>query len=188
MRYLPFVLLAMLLLCGCDLFRLRDTEAPETTDPPLWNDPTSWDNCRQNLEYCYEDDRNAVKYYGLFTSGFSFHFDPQDSLDFNLNGPLSRSQEQDLLFNLHEQAGHLDVSLRSLPGQADDIGPSSARIIRGYTISRTRSGDPEPKHYSGRMELRFVKSGAWWYIDRWFDYRSASDSLSWGNLKHEFLQ
>ncbi len=186
MRNMLILLLLLALLGGCDLFRVRDSDPP--TPPAPWNSyATAWDLCLENLEYCYEESRNAIKYAGLFTEDFAFHFAAQDINDYGLAPTLNRAQEQDLLLNLHNQSGDISVSLYPLPGQPDDIGPNDARIYRGYEVRRFDSDNANPVSYGGNLELYFQKSGGYWYIGRWYDYRATANP-SWGKLKYDYLQ
>jgi hypothetical protein len=134
MRKYAVLLIALLALCACELFEVRDSEPP--TKPPSWNNfTTSWELCLQNLSYCYEDARNVVKYGGLFTEGFRFSFAPQDINDYGISGIWGRAQEQDMLLSLHGQCDSLQLDLQPISGQNDDISASEAIIYRSYELS-----------------------------------------------------
>ncbi len=178
------VILLALLLTGCDLFRLRDSEPP--AKPAPWNDyATNWDLCLENLEYCFEDGRNAVKYAGLFAEDFSFSFATQDVNDFGLSPVWNTAQEQDMLLNLHSQTDSIAITLNTLESQPDEISSDQARIYRSYELLRHPPGGTEPVLYRGNLEILFKKSGGYWYISKWYDYRAYSNP-TWGKLKYDF--
>jgi len=180
------LLILLALLAGCDLFRVRDSDPP--TKPAPWNSyATSWDLCLENLEYCYVDSRNAIKYYNLFAANYSFHFSAQDINDYNLAPTWTATQEQDMLLNLHNQSDSIQVTLFALPSQPDEITASEARIYREYELRRYAPGLAQPEYYKGEFELQFQKSGAYWYISKWYDYRAPGHS-SWGKMKYDFSQ
>ena len=158
----------MLALSGCDLFRLRESEPPVEQAP--WNSyPTNWDLCLQNLEYCFEDSRNAVKYSGLFTQDFSFRFAAQDVNDYNLPASWNATQEQDMLLNLFSQTPGLDnatVTLTPLAAQPDEIGSTEARIFRQYELGGFPAVAGATGPYKGNLEIQLRKSGAYWYISK----------------------
>jgi hypothetical protein len=186
MRYFALLLPVALLLAGCDLFKVRESEPP--TKPPLWNNySTSWELCLQNLGYCYTDSRNAVKYSGLFTSDFSFHFAAQDVNDYGISPSWARANEQDMLLNLHSLSDSIQLSLENLSGQSDDIGPSEAKIYRKYTLILFKPGKLTTEEYSGNLELQFRQSGGYWYIAKWYDYRAYSQP-TWGKMKYDYSQ
>ncbi|MCB5246422.1 MAG: hypothetical protein LHW57_00155 [Candidatus Cloacimonetes bacterium] len=189
MRNIAILLALLLALSGCDLFRLRESEPPVEQAP--WNSyPTNWDLCLQNLDYCYEDSRNAVKYAGLFTQDFSFRFAAQDVNDYNLPASWNAAQEQDMLLNLFSQYPDLDnaaVTLSPLASQPDDISSSEARIYREYELTGFPSLAGASGSYRGELEIHLRKSGAYWYISKWFDYRSFANP-TWGRMKHGFSQ
>jgi len=189
MRNIAILLAILLALAGCDLFRLRDSEPPVEQAP--WNSyPTNWDLCLQNLEYCFEDSRNAVKYAGLFTQDFSFRFAAQDVNDYNLPATWNAAQEQDMLLNLFSQSPGLEnaeVILTPQDAQPDEIGPSEARIFRQYELVGFPAVAGATGHYKGNLEIQLRKSGAYWYISKWFDYRTFANP-TWGRMKHGFSQ
>jgi hypothetical protein len=186
MRNVPLLLILLFALASCDLFKLREAEPPDKPAP--WNSyATNWDLCLQNLEYCYEDSRNAVKYSGLFTPDFSFRFAAQDVNDYNLPQSWNSSQEQDMLLNLFSQTDSTRVTLTPIEGQADEISASEAKVYRGYELTRFPSGTGADQEFSGELEIHFRKSGAYWYIYKWFDYRTAANP-TWGRMKYDFSQ
>jgi len=72
MRNIVLVLLITLLLSGCDLFQVRESEPPAAQIP--WIDfTTGVDSVLLNLEYSYTYPQNAVHYVGLFSSDYIFH-------------------------------------------------------------------------------------------------------------------
>lgn len=171
---------------GCDLFRLRDSDPP--TKPAAWNNyATSWDLCLQNLEYCYADSRNAVKYSGLFSSDFAFHFSAQDVNDYGIIPIWNISQEQDMLLVLHSQSDSLLAELQSIPDQTDDITASEAKIYRSYILQRYYNDQSQPVTYSGNLEIHFRKIGGYWYISKWYDYRTGTHT-TWGKMKYDYAQ
>ncbi len=184
MRNILIVLLALLILTGCDIFDLRDPQPPSAPAP--WNDfATDWMLCVQNLTYCYSDSRNVVKYIGLFTSDYRFSFAVQDALENNITQVWSRSEEQDMLINLHNQAVKITLSLANVPGSPDDILANEARIYRQYQISLKTS--THTTLYTGNMELQLKRVAGYWYIYRWLDYR-VGNSPTWGVLKYGYSQ
>lgn len=187
MRNIALLLVLMLALSGCDLFRLRDSEPPVEQAP--WNSyPTNWDLCLQNLEYCHEDSRNAAKYSGLFTPDFSFRFAAQDVNDYDLPVSWNTTQEQDMLLNLFSQYPDLNgavVTLTPVAAQPDDSGSNEAKIYRQYELTGFPSVAGTQGNYKGNLEIHLRKSGAYWYISRWFDYRTFANP-TWGRMKYGF--
>ncbi|MEF3694495.1 MAG: hypothetical protein V3576_04015 [Candidatus Cloacimonadota bacterium] len=178
------VLLLLLALAACEIFGIRDSEYPSA--PPLWNNSTStWEQVVQNLGYCYTDSRNVVKYSSLFTSNYRFYFAAQDIVDFNLPSAWEKADEQDMLLNLHSLSSKITLALEPLPGSPDEILASEARIFRIYQLSlKTASGT---SYYNGSMELQLRRESGYWYLYRWYDYRTANES-SWGRLKYVYSQ
>ena len=186
MRNIALLLALLIPLAGCELFELRDSDPP--TKPAAWNNyTTGWELCLENLEYCYEDSRNAVKYGSVFTSDFQFWFSSQDVNDYGLSPSWNSAQEQDMLLNLHSQSDSVRVALAVLPAQPDEIGASEARIYRSYELLRYPHGGGSADFYRGELELLFRKSGGYWYIAKWYDYRAYSHP-TWGKMKHDFSQ
>lgn len=186
MKKIAIIILALLALMGCELFKVREAEPP--TKPPLWNNfVTTWSACLQNLEYCYSDARNVVKYSSLFTPGYRFHFAAQDLNDYGINMIWGREQEQDMLFSLHDQCDSLSLRLTEIPNQADLINPSDATIYRSYVLKAYKKDQSAAEAYEGNLEIRFKKDLGNWYIDLWNDYRSSS-LPTWGKLKYDHSQ
>lgn len=186
MRKCAVLLIALMSLGACELFKVRDSEPP--TKPPLWNNfTTSWELCLQNLSYCYEDARNVVKYGGLFTEQFGFNFAPQDINDYGITGTWGRAQEQDMLLSVHGQCDSLKLALEPISGQNDDITASDATIYRSYLLTAYKKDKAGPEVYAGNLELRFRKFYGYWYVDKWFDYRGAAGP-TWGKLKYDNSQ
>lgn len=159
MKKVAVIILAMLALMGCELFKVREAEPP--TKPPLWNNfVTTWSACLQNLEYCYSDARNVVKYSSLFTPGYRFHFAAQDLNDYGINMIWGREQEQDMLFSLHDQCDSLSLRLTEIPNQADLINPSDATIYRSYVLKVYKKDQSAAEAYEGNLEIRFKKTSA----------------------------
>lgn len=186
MKKIAVILLATLTLMGCELFKVREAEPP--TKPPLWNNfVTTWSACLQNLEYCYSDARNVVKYSSLFTPGFRFNFAAQDLNDYGITGTWGRTQEQDMLFSLHDRCDSLALDLSPIPGQSDQINASDATIYRSYILRAYKKNQPTAEVYEGNLELKFKKDTGNWYIYLWNDYRSGSQP-TWGKLKYDHSQ
>ena len=186
MRNVVLVLLIMLFLCGCELFTVRESDPPGS--PPPWNDfSTQWEQSVQNLEYVYEDYRNAVKYSGLFLEQYSFHFAPQDVNDFSAPGTWNRSQEQDMIQLLHNHYQSIQVELQNTSDN-DQISASEAKLYRSYIITgiqRTKSETKERETLAqGNLELQLRKEYGFWYISAWYDYRTETGG-TWGRLKYE---
>jgi hypothetical protein len=174
----------MLLLSSCDLFKVRESEPPG--EPPPWNDHTyELAQALQNLGYCYTDSRNKIHYAGLFTDNYVFHFAPQDISDFSIEPTWNRNQEQDMIQLFHNRYMHIEMD--SLLINADDqLGENEAQFYSSYTIRGvSRRGETRSIILAnGNMELHFRRISGYWYIEHWYDYRSASGS-TWGKLKHE---
>ena len=141
----------------------------------------------QNLEYCYEDERNVVKYSGLFTQDFRFFFAAQDVNDYGINIAWGRPNEQDMLLILHSQCDSLVLDTELLPGQNDEITSNLAKIYRKYTLNVFQGGNPIPEQQIGNLELHFKQENGYWYIWKWYDYRSYA-APTWGKLKYDYAQ
>lgn len=184
MRKVLFYCLVLLSLSACGIFGLRDSEDPSA--PPPWNNSTStWEQALQNLEYCYTDNRNVVKYAGLFLPSFRFYFAPQDVVDYNLPANWERSDEQDMLINLHSFSSKISLALEPIPGSSDEILLNEARIFRSYQITNKISTGN--RYYYGSFEIQLKRENGYWYIQNWYDYRQGNAS-SWGKLKHDYSQ
>lgn len=186
MRNFAMLLILLVALGGCDLFSLRESEPP--TKPAPWNNySTSWELCLQNLEYCYADGRNAVKYGTIFTSDYRFWFSAQDVNDYSIAASWNGTQEQDMLLNLHSQSDSVTVEFSPLSGHPDDIAATEVKIYRQYELRRYPANGSETENYSGELELHFRKTSGYWYISKWYDYR-AYDQPTWGKMKYDFSQ
>lgn len=184
MRNIIWILL-LILLCGCDIFTLREAETPNK--PPLWNSfYTTWQLALQNLEYGYEDERNLVKYSDLFLPGFRFYFSPQDINDYGININWTRELERDMLYNLHNLADSVNIELETIPDQNDDIQSTPIRLYRSYTVTVRK--DSVFATYKGKMEIQMQQESGFWRIINWYDYRSDSPTMhnTWGKMKHEY--
>ena len=182
--YIPLLALLLLAVASCEIFGIRDSEYPSA--PPLWNNSTStWEQALQNLGYCYTDSRNVVKYSSIFTSNYRFYFAAQDIVDYNLPSVWEKANEQDMLLNLHSLSSKITLALEPLPGSPDEVLASEARIFRSYQLGiKTSSGTT---NYSGSLELQLRRESGYWYIYRWYDYRSGNEA-SWGRLKYVYSQ
>ncbi|MDP2172357.1 MAG: hypothetical protein Q8M98_07920 [Candidatus Cloacimonadaceae bacterium] len=186
MRKIAILLSVLILLSACDLFRLRDSEPP--TKPPPWNSlTTTWEKCLENIQFCYLDSRNVVKYSGLFTDAYRFYFSAQDINDFNINLNWNRANEQDMLINLHSRCDSIGLELETLPGQNDEIGANVAKVYRKYILKLYRADSADPQVFSGNFELHIAREFGNWYIARWYDYRSYA-TPTWGKVKYDFSQ
>lgn len=186
MRYFALLMLTMLMIGACDLFRLREPQTP--TKPPLWNNyATECSLSVQNLRYCYEDARNVVKYSQLFTDDYRFHFSAQDINDYGINMIWNRANEQDMLLTLHNQCDSLTLNLETVNGQNDDIGATEAKLYRRYDLYAYKTGVSAPEVYSGNLEIHMRNLFGYWYISRWYDYRSLA-APTWGKLKYDHAQ
>ena len=182
-RYIQVLLL--LLLCGCDLFKVREAEKP--VKPPLWNSfYTTWQLSLQNLEYSYEDERNVVKYSEIFTSNFRFYFAQQDINDYGINLTWTRDNERDMLYNLDNWADSIRVDFSEIPDQHDDIDVNVVRLYRNYNLTVWRQG--RAQQYAGKMDVQMRLDNGFWRIESWYDYRvSTTPQLpTWGKLKYDF--
>ncbi len=184
MEKIAFILLLALLLCGCDLFTVRDAEHPGAETP--WIDfATECDSVLLNLEYSYAYVQNAVRYTGIFTPDYVFHFAPQDISDFSIEQTWTRVQEQDMIQVLHNRYKGMQVTLELVETQ-DQIESTQAKIYRQYLITGIlrSQGKERLTLAGGNLELHLKKEYGYWYIYRWYDYRS-SNSPTWGKLKYE---
>jgi hypothetical protein len=183
MRNFALIFLALIALCSCEIFGLRDSQPP--SEGAVWNDfATNWELTVQNLRLAYTDSRNTVSYSRIFAEDFRFHFAPQDITDFSTDTFWDRAQEQDMLLNLHSRYSKIELSYEALE-ISDEISADSAKIYRSYEM-RLYPGDPEEEMLiaSGNLELQLRKEYGYWYITYWYDYRSVSDR-TWGRMKHE---
>lgn len=183
MRSILIVLLALFALSACELFELRKSSPP--SEDAAWNDfPSEIELALQNLEYAYEDSRNAVNYSRLFPEDYRFFFAAQDITDFSTDSEWSRAQELDMLLNLHTRYSSITIELEPMPG-SDELGANEAKIYRAYSI-KARTGDTAEvvDIALGNMELHYKRLFGRWYIHKWYDYRSGS-APTWGLMKHE---
>jgi len=183
MKKIAIILLALLALCSCELFELRDSQDP--TEDAAWNDPaTTVELALQNLEYAYEDSRNAVNYSRIFLEDYRFYFAAQDITEFSTDSEWSRKQEQDMLLNLHSRYSSITIELETM-ATPDEIGASEARIYRSYRVRAIPVSASEAEIVlQGNLELDCRRLYDRWYINKWYDYRSSSAN-TWGWLKHE---
>ncbi len=186
MRNVACILLVLILLSGCDLFKVRESDPPGAA-PPWIDFATQWDSTLLNLEYVYEDYRNAIKYSGLFSSNFAFHFAPQDISDFSIPNTWASIQERDMIQLLHNRYEQIQVELSDISG-SDQIGANEVKIYRAYSLSGVlRTKQPSFTRQilaSGNLEMQLRKTGGYWYIEKWYDYRSDGNN-TWGRLKYE---
>ncbi|MDD2230240.1 MAG: hypothetical protein PHY48_12610 [Candidatus Cloacimonetes bacterium] len=184
MRDVLIILLALVLLCGCDLFKVRESEPPG--EPPLWNDYAyDLEYVLENLGYCYTDSRNKIHYAGLFTGDYVFHFAVQDISDFSIPSTWNRSQEQNMIELLHNN--YTQIEMDSLKIDSDDqISENEAFIYSPYTIRGTMRNSPERAVIiaNGKMELHLKRISGYWYIEQWYDYR-LTNADTWGKLKYD---
>jgi hypothetical protein len=183
MRKIVIVLLALCALSACELFELRDSKPP--TEGALWNDPASEvELALENLEYTYEDSRNAVNYGRLFQEDYRFYFAAQDITDYSTDSEWNRNQEQDMLLNLHSRYNSIKIELDSLQ-TLDEIGANDAKVYRSYTIKASPNDSSATLDLAmGNLELHYRRLYGRWYIYRWYDYRSGTQA-TWGLMKHE---
>ena len=131
----------------------------------------------QNLEYCYNDARNVVKYAGIFSVDYGFSFAPQDMNDYGITGTWGRADEQDMLISVHGQCDSLRLSLNQIEGKttmwAQIMPPSTDLIYLMFTSVAIHSQSNTPA-----LDLRFLKIEGYWYIDKWYDYRG-TEHPSW---------
>ncbi len=182
-KYIPVLLIV--LLCGCDIFTLREAEEP--VKPPLWNSfYTTWQLALQNLEYAYEDERNLVKSSDLFMPNFRFYFSAQDINDYGISLIWTRDMERDMLYNLHNLADSINVVLDSIPGQNDDLQSTPIKLYRQYQVTVKKNGTRSL--YEGKAEIQMQQESGFWRILNWYDYRTDLPSIrpTWGKLKHEY--
>ncbi|MCB5267722.1 MAG: hypothetical protein PHU99_02555 [Candidatus Cloacimonetes bacterium] len=177
------ILMALFALSACELFELRDSDPP--TEGAPWNDPASEvELALQNLEYTYEDSRNAVNYSRLFQEDYSFYFAAQDITDYSTDSQWNRNQEQDMLLNLHSRYSSITIQLDSLH-TSDEISANEAKIYRNYTVkARPIDSTNTIDLAMGNMELHYRRLYGRWYIYKWYDYRSGNQP-TWGLMKYE---
>jgi hypothetical protein len=183
MRNTTIILLALALLAGCDLFKVRDSDPPGATPP--WNDfATTWDKAMDNLKYCYEDSRNVVHYAGLFKADYQFYFAPQDISDYAIDPNWGRTQEQDMIQLVHSRYKNIAVDMLPV-NETDQIGSSEAKIYREYSLTgENRVKKARETMAMGNLEIHLRKENGYWYIYKWYDYRGSTGS-TWGKLKHD---
>lgn len=184
MRNVLIVLTALFVLSSCNLFTVRESDNPGAAAP--WNDfATTWELALQNLEYCYEDSRNAVHYTGIFRGDYLFHFAPQDVSDYAITPTWTRVEEQDMIQLLHSRYEKMQVELGTVE-QMDIISSNDVILYRTYALSGNLQNQKGSRldMASGNLELHLKKEYGYWYIDKWYDYRGSSGS-TWGKLKHE---
>lgn len=187
MRRYAVLILLMLALGACELFKVRDAELP--SKPPLWNTfTTRWEDCVQNLEYCYNDARNLVKYAGIFTADYRFSFAAQDINDYGISGAWTRANEQDMLISLHGQCDSLRLELYPIEGQSDDISATAVVVSRYYRLEVFKKNSTAAEQYAGNLQIHLKRQIGYWYIDKWHDYRSSGTEPSWGKLKYDNSQ
>jgi hypothetical protein len=175
-------ILVLLLMMGCNIFTLRDAQAPDK--PPLWNNfYTTWQLALQNLQYAYEDERNLAKFSDLLSPEFRFYFAPQDVNDYNITGTWTRDNERDMLYNLHSVADSVTVVLSLIPEQEDDVQSIPVKLYRRYIVTVKRGSDYYT--YTGRTEIQMRQENGFWRILRWYDYREATP-FTWGKLKYDY--
>ncbi|MBM4403346.1 MAG: nuclear transport factor 2 family protein [Candidatus Cloacimonetes bacterium] len=183
MRIIICIML-LVLLAGCDLFKLRDADPP--ADPAPWSyDYTFAGSAVSNLRFCYIDARNYVKYAGLFTSDYRFHFAVQDINDYNISQIWDRGNERDMLNNLHNWmgTGTIELTLHSIINQPDEINATDAVFYRTYVLKTERS--TVEQEYQGKLELHLRLQDGAWKIKHWYDFRSGVYP-TWGKLKYDF--
>jgi len=183
MKNFALLFLALIALCSCEIFGLRDSQPP--SEEAAWNDfATSWEMTVQNLTMAYTDSRNTINYTRIFADDYIFHFAPQDITDYSTDASWESAQEQDMLLNLHSRYRKVELSLTHLE-VSDEISSDQAKIYRAYEMTLYPvSAEDEELQVRGNLELQMRKEYGYWYIRHWYDYRSASDR-SWGRLKHE---
>ncbi|MFB3844507.1 MAG: hypothetical protein ACE14O_02000 [Candidatus Cloacimonadaceae bacterium] len=185
-KIIPF--LVLMILGGCDIFSLRESEKPSS--PAAWNYfYTDWRLTVQNLQYAYEDERNVARYSELFMPDFRFYFSAQDINDYNINTVWGRDNERDMLYNLSssEDTDSVIVSLNPIPNQVDDTLSVPVKLYREYNLKLVKKGNA-PAYYSGKMELQLVQDHGFWRIQKWYDYRSEvyPTRHTWGKLKYDY--
>lgn len=183
MRNICLLLAVLIALNACNIFDLRDAELP--SEEARWNDfASSWQLVLENLYFSYEDSRNAINYGRLFHPDYRFIFAQQDIIDYSTDAQWVSSQEQDMLLNLH--AGFHDIKILMEPLEAqDEISSNEARIYRSYEIEAVPASGTESELIAqGNLDLQLRKQNGYWYIYRWYDYRSSGER-TWGLLKYE---
>lgn len=177
------MLLALIALISCEIFDLRDTDAP--SEEAKWHDfATDLELAVENLEFAYEDSRNVVNYTRIFWEDFRFYFAAQDITDYSTDSEWTSAQEQDMLINLHSHYSKINIELQPLESE-DEISSDEAKLYRSYQLTAKPVNPQEAEVLAqGNLELHYRKQYGYWYLYRWYDYRS-SDELTWGRLKYE---
>ena len=178
-------ILILLLLCGCEIFSLREAEPPEK--PAEWNYTyTTWQKALQNLEFAYEDERNLIKYDDLLLPNFRFYFAQQDINDLNITAEWNKEKERDMLYNLQNWADSIRIELEVVPDQQDEVFITPIKLYRKYTLIAKH--DTEVRIYAGKLELQMMQDNGFWKILKWYDFRTVSlpSQPSWGKLKYDF--
>jgi hypothetical protein len=184
MRRFLIVLVILASLSACDIFQLRESEEP--LKDPLWNDfSTEASDVLKNIEYAYEDSRNAVRYASLFMGDYRFYFAAQDIIDYGIDSEWNQIDERDMLLNLHQSYSDVSVTLTELE-TADVLGSSEAKLFRSYELTGKSQPGVSSVIAKGNLEMHLRKTNFVWSIYKWYDYRSGADP-TWGLLKHENL-
>jgi hypothetical protein len=67
----------------------------------------------------------------------------------------------------------------------DEISSNEVRIYRSYEIEAVPASGTESELIAqGNLDLQLRKQNGYWYIYRWYDYRSSGER-TWGLLKYE---
>ncbi|MCK4408839.1 MAG: hypothetical protein KAW67_02065, partial [Candidatus Eisenbacteria sp.] len=187
---------------GC-IFSPRDDDgAPYDDDEIPWVTPTDTDRVLQNLAAALAGE-GVSNYMDCFThpeqGGFTFHVDPQDSLDAGQEGEdrYAKWTEEDEATYITgvflESAEGIDVSFSTVEQQDENDDEMYRREDYELTIV-WQSGDHQPWEsvtYCGQVKLWMKRDETeLWSIFKWIDRRAADPGGrdTWGVLRGDYRQ
>ena len=176
-------------LCGsCDLFEPRNADDP--SKPAEWNPfPTTPYMCLENLVFAYNYRENVFNYGTILTTGFFFHFDPQDVRDFSLPIRWFKQAEVDMLMNVYFHSNRtqdMSLFLYELPNQPDIVQSNHAWIFREYILYINHTIPNLNNEFTGSFQLYLEReSTGFWKIQEWHDFRGQSE-WTFGRMKNAY--
>ena len=175
MRRIHLLLLITLLgLSSCDLFRLRESMPPSAE--ARWHDfATTVDMTLENLSFAYMDSRNMINYSTIFTTDFRFYFAPQDETDFSTPASWAAADEQDML--CFGRVNDIEPLLSSRTARTISNEPDCIAAMSSPTARNSRQ-----RQYGTASEETY----GYWNLDKWYDYRLETAQL--GLLKQKTVK